>query len=370
MRVFAYVYILCYDISHTLKKGSGRRMDVPISCLIIGLCLLGHFFFSASETALSCCNRFKFQIKADEGSKTSKILLKLCDKFDQSLSVILIGNNIVAIVISAISTLLFLNIFQKTGLAGQNEVISLISSITMSIIIFIFGDSFPKTIARLIPDTVSYIVCWPIYILMILIYPITLLFKLMMKTIDKVVKVESTDDQFTEEDFENVVEKGGDAGFIDEEQSEIIQSALEFADTNVKEVLTPKEKILAVDIKTLNHETIKQLVLDSPYSRIPVYESSFDNVVGILVMKTYFNAYVHNKNIKVRKILQKPYFVSNNIMIDDIFQGFKKHHTHIALVRDKNKKIVGMVTMEDVLEELVSDISEPSVSKGKKAKVK
>jgi len=341
-------------------------MDVPISCLIIGLCLLGSFFFSASETALSCCNRFKFQIKADEGSKTSKILLKLCDKFDQALSVVLIGNNVVAIIISAISTLLFLNIFQKSGMS--NEVVSLISSIIMSLIVFVLGDTFPKTIARLIPDTVSFIVAWPIYILMILIYPITLLFKLMMRTIEKVVKVDNQDDKFTEEDFENIVEKGEDAGFIDEEQSEIIQSALEFADTNVKEVLTPKEKILAVDIKTLNHDTIKELVMNSPYSRIPVYEKEFDNIVGILVMKTYFNAYVHNKSLSIRKILQKPYFVSSNIMIDDIFQGFKKHHTHIALVRDKNKHIVGMVTMEDVLEELVSDISEPSGMKKARAK--
>jgi len=340
-------------------------MDVPISCLIIGLCLLGSFFFSASETALSCCNRFKFQIKADEGSKTSKILLKLCDKFDQSLSVVLIGNNVVAIIISAISTLLFLNIFKQSGMS--DDVVSLISSIIMSLIVFVLGDTFPKTIARLIPDTVSFIVAWPIYILMILIYPITLLFKLMMRTIDKVVKVDSQDDKFTEEDFENIVEKGEDAGFIDEEQSEIIQSALEFADTNVKEVLTPKEKILSVDIRTLNHDTIKELVMNSPYSRIPVYEKEEDNIIGILVMKTYFNAYVHNKSLNIRRILQKPYFVSSTIKLDSIFEGFKKHHTHIALVRDRNKNLLGMVTMEDVLEELVSDISEPNAQKKARA---
>jgi Mg2+/Co2+ transporter CorB len=113
-------------------------------------------------------------------------------------------------------------------------------------------------------------------------------------------------------------------------------------------------------------EKLHKIIINTNYSRIPIYDGNFDNIIGVLHIKTYLSAYLRNPNISIKSKLQKPYFVSSNIMIDDLFNGFKKHHTHIAIVRDKNKKVIGMVTMDDVLEELVSDISEPSQVKGNK----
>ena len=339
----------------------------PISWTIIGVCVLLHFFFSASETALSCCNRFKTQVKADDGSKSAKLVIKVLDKFDRALTAVLIGSNIVAIAASTVSTVLFLRLFMNSGMA--DFAISLISSIIISLLIYAFGDALPKTIARAIPDTVSTIVIYPIYgILWFLTYiiPITLLFELFTKAIDKIFKVKN-DSHFTEEDFEMTVDKVTDEGVLEEEQAEIIQSALEFVDTNVKEVLTPKEKIFALDINGLNHDKLKDILVNTNYSRIPIYDREFDNIIGILHIKSYFHAIKKRSNASIRKMLQKPYFISSNVMIDDLFNGFKKHHTHIAIVRDKNKRVIGMVTMEDVLEELVSDISEPTLVKGKHA---
>ena len=169
---------------------------------------------------------------------------------------------------------------------------------------------------------------------------------------------------FDEEDFENVVEKVSDEGIIEEEQSDIIQSALEFADTNVKEVLTPRNRIFALNIRELSKEKLHEIIIKTTYSRIPIYDGSIDNIIGILHIKAYLSAYLRNPNVSIRSKLQKPYFVSSNIMIDDLFNGFKKHHTHIAIVRDKNKQVIGMVTMDDVLEELVEDIREPNSVKG------
>ena len=247
----------------------------------------------------------------------------------------------------------------------MDETISLISSIIISLLIYIIGDALPKTIARSIPDTVSKLFVYPIYWLMLLLFPITWAFDKLTKLIEHIFRVKE-ETQFDEEDFENVVEKISDEGVLEEEQSDIIQSALDFADTNVKEVLTPRNKIYALNIKEIDREKLHQIILETNYSRIPVYDEEFDNMIGVLHIKTYLSAYLRNPNVSIRRKLQKPYFVSSNIMIDDLFNGFKKHHTHIALVRDKNKKIIGMVTMEDVLEELVSDISEPSHVKGKK----
>ena len=342
-------------------------MDIPdpISWLIIAICVLLHAFFSASETALSCCNRFKIQIKADDGSKTAKLLLRIINKFDRSLTTILIGNNIAAIVVSTLSTIIFLHIFNG---AIDEFWVSLISSISMSFIVYLLGDALPKTIARAIPDTISYGVAFIIYgLTWILTYiiPVALLFEGLMKLSERAFRVKE-EEQFTEEDFENIVEKVSEEGVIEEEQSEIIQSALEFVDTNVKEVLTPRDKMFAIDIHGLTNEQIKSKLVDCRYSRIPIYEKEFDNFIGVLHIKTYFKEVYMDPHVSIQSILQKPYYVSTDIMIDDLFEGFKKNHTHLALVKDNTGKVIGMVTMEDVLEELVSDIAETSPKARKK----
>ena len=338
-------------------------MDVPLSWLIISVCVLAHFFFSAGETALACANRFKMQVEADEGKKSARLVLHVCEKYDRALITVLIGSNIVAIVASAISTILFYHMLSNSGLL--DETISLISSIIISLLIYIIGDALPKTIARSIPDTISKLFVYPVYWLMLILFPITWVFEKLTKLIEHIFRVKE-ETAFDEEDFENVVEKISDEGVLEEEQSDIIQSALDFADTNVKEVLTPRDKIYALDINDLNRETLHKIILETNYSRIPVYDEKLDDMIGILHIKTYLSAYLKNPNVSIRRKLQKPYFVSSNIMIDDLFNGFKKHHTHIAIVRDKNKKVIGMVTMDDVLEELVSDISEPTHVKGRK----
>lgn len=339
-------------------------MDDPISWLIIGICVLVSFFSSTCETAIGLVNRFKFQVKADDGSITAKIVLKICDRYDRTISTVLITHNVAAIVMSTIATIIFYAMLKNH--TELDPYVPLISSISVTFVIYILGDVLPKTIAKKIPDTVSTIFAWPLYIISILLTPISILFELFAKAIDKIFKTKQESD-FTEEDFENAVEKTTDEGILEEEQGEIIQSALEFEDTNVKEVLTPREKMMALDIRNLTHEKLQETLVNTNYSRIPIYDREFDNIIGILLVKTYIKKYLEHPNMSIRKMLQKPFFVSGNIMIDDLFNEFKKHHSHIAIVRNKNKKVVGMVTMEDVLEELVEDISEPSNMRARKA---
>ena len=342
-------------------------MDDPISWvywLIIGICIVVSFFSSTCETAVGLVNRFKFQVKADNGSKTAKIVLKICDRFDRTISTVLITHNVAAIVLSTVATIMFYAWLKSYP--DLDPFVPLISSVAVTFVIYILGDILPKTIAKRIPDTISTIFAWPLYFVLILLTPISILFELFAKAIDKIFKT-SQEEEFTEEDFEEAVEQTVDADILEEEQGDIIQSALEFEDTNVKEVLTPKEKMFALDIRGLTHEKLQEILLTTNYSRIPIYDREFDNIIGVLLMKTYIKQYMENPNTPIRRMLQKPYFVSGKIMIDDLFYGFKRHHTHIAIVINKDKKVIGMVTMEDVLEELVEDISEPNNQKVRRA---
>ena len=337
-------------------------MDDPISWLIIGICIIVSFFSSTCETAIGLVNRFKIQVKADDGSKTAKVLLRICDHYDRTISTVLITHNVAAIAMSTVATVMF---YVWLDSKGVDPYIPLISSIAVTFVIYILGDVLPKTIARKIPDTISMIFAWPLYIILFILTPISIIFEMFAKAIDKIFKT-NQDEEFTEEDFETIVEQTTDEGVLEEEQGDIIQSAFDFVDTNVKEVLTPREKMIALDIRGLTHDRLQQVLLTCDYSRIPIYEREFDNFIGVLHVKTYIKEFMANKNVSIRKALQKPYFVSGNIMIDDLFEGFKKHHSHLAIVRDKDKKVIGMVTMEDVLEELVEGISEPTNMKGKK----
>ena len=342
-------------------------MDDPYSWvywLIIALCVVISFFSSTCETAVGLVNRFKFQVKADDGSKTAKIILRICDHYDRTISTVLITHNLASVVMSTVATIMFYAWMKNY--TNVEPYVPIISSIAVTFVIYIIGDILPKTIAKKIPDTITTVFAWPLYIILILLTPISILFELFAKAIDKIFKT-SQEEEFTEEDFEEAIEQTTDEGILEEEQGDIIQSALEFEDTNVQEVLTPRERMFALDIRGLTHEKLQNILLTTNYSRIPIYEGSFDNFIGVLHIKTYIRQYMENPKAPVRRMLSKPYFVSSKIHLDDLFNGFKRHHSHLAIVRNKDKKVIGMVTMEDVLEELVEGISEPNIQKVKKA---
>ena len=299
------------------------------------------------------------QVEADEGRKSSKLVVKVCEKFDRALTTMLVGHNIVAVAISAVSTILFYNYLINTSLS---EYASLISSIIMTVIVYVLGDTLPKTIARAIPDTMSKIVIYPIYWLMILFTPITIIFEGMVKLFEILFKNKG-EEEFTSEDLEKILEHSEEEGVLDEEQVDIIQSALEFADTTAKDILTRRNKIFALDINGLTNEKLNEAINKTSYSRIPLYDGELDNYIGVLHVKTYIKEHLLNPDVDIRSLLQEPYIVPNKIMLVDLLEGFKKHHTHLAMVTNKDDHIIGMVTMEDVLEELVDGISEPLLVK-------
>lgn len=305
-------------------------------------------FFSGAETAIESCNQFKFKVIASEGNRIGKTVVKIINKFDESIISVLIGYNIVTTIISTLSTIIFLSYF------NQDEVLAnLISTISISILIYIFGDTLPKIVARKAPDTYMKLGAYFLMFFYYLFYPVIKFFYFISWCIKKIFKIKK-DITLTEDDLSNYIEEVEEHGKLDEDESDIIQNSIDFLDTSVKECLTSFSKMEMINLENLSNEDLNKILLNSKYSRIPVYEKNKNNIIGILTVKKYFNAYMEDKHVNVYSILNKPYFVSSNTTLDDLFEGFNKFHTHIAIVKNQDK-VIGMVTMDDLLEELVGE---------------
>ncbi len=323
----------------------------PLSYFLIAGLLILCSFFTSSEAALSYCNRIRIKVLADEGKTSAKLLDKLFDKFDDAVITILIGTNIVDSLLSVITTILLVSLLGASG--------SLVATIATTLVVVIFCEMIPKNFAKVNAEKWSLFVIWPITLLMYIFWPLEKLFDFIVWLIRLGFKKGGQEEEsFTEDDFQDVIEKIEEEGVIDEEESDIIQNAVDFGDILVKDVLTKRDDIVAIDIKDCDNPTLREFLVNHSYSRIPVYDGSIDNIIGILHVRTFLKELFYDRNTKAIDVLKKPYFVSPRITLDEIFEGYKQHKTHIAIVQNKKGKTIGMVTMKDVLEELVVDMDE------------
>lgn len=342
------------DVPLSYLKFGAAITNTPLYIIIILLMILISAFCSGTEAAYSYCNRYKIKVWADDGKRSAKVALRVLEKMDKTIIAILIVNNIVNNVASILATVLTIALIGDLG--------GIVSTIVLTILVFIFGEVLPKNIAKANCDkwvvTVSVIIETIIFIFM----PFIWFFNGMVRFVKKIFRVkETSDDEFNEDDFQDTVEKISDEGVIGEEESEIIIAAVDWGDTRVSEVLTKRKDIVALNIHNCNEEELNEFIINNYYSRIPVYEKNINNIIGILHVRKYLKELFVNKKVNIRDILIKPYFVDPKIKLDDIFEGFKEHHTHMAIVQNKGQTI-GMVTMKDILEELVSDIDEADTS--------
>ena len=324
----------------------------PLIYVLIVLLLLFSAFFAGCESAYAYCNRHRMKVMADDGSKRAKLVLRILEHSDSTIITTLIAINICHVVTSVLTTILAIYLI---GAAG-----SIVATIVTTIVVFLFAEILPKNIAMLNADKWAMNASFILYFFKILFFPISIIFGLLLKVTKKTLNLDEDEDIFDEDDFSDVVEKVEEEGILDEEESDIIQAAIEFGDIKVKEVYTPRQKIVALDYDKCNKAYLKQFILSNTYSRIPVYKGSIDNIVGILHIRTYLKALFLNKNVNLKDILIAPHYVAPGAPIDEIFAGFSEHKTHIAIVRNAKGKTIGMVTMKDILEELVEDIDEES----------
>lgn len=320
--------------------------------LVLGvLFLLFSAFFSASETAFQKLNKYRFEVKKEEGSKSAALVLWLYERKDVNLINILIGNDIVNTLLSIVSTSIFL--YFVTLEAG---LVSLISSIVATLIVYLFGETMPKQIAAKIPNSLAVIFAYPLIVFYFLFYPISLLLRGITSLIKRIFPLKEGD-VVSEDDFSLALKKSQKGGVLEKGESEIIENSIDFSDTAVKDVLTPKSKMFSIDLKGLSNQKLVEILCSTSHSRIPVYYEKKENIVGVLLVKRFLSAYLSNKKINPLSFVEKPYIVSPRVKIDDLVDGFREKRTQIAIVK-KGEELLGMVTMEDVLEELVGPISE------------
>ncbi|MBQ8339833.1 MAG: HlyC/CorC family transporter [Clostridia bacterium] len=319
--------------------------------IFIMICLSA--FFSASEISFNTANKMRLRKAAENGSKTAKLAHSIAEKFTTSLSAILVGNNLANIAVSVCSTLIVMNVFpHNVGTA------SLVATILVTVIILIFGEIVPKVLAKQHADIVARVVCFPIRILTIILSPIVGVVMALLFVLRKLWGKDRADDAptVTEEELSSIIETVEEEGVIDEEQSELLQSALEFHDITVGEIMTPRTSVTGFDIND-EEDAVRALIADaSQFSRMPVYDGSVDNVIGILSLNRYYKAAMDEELPDIRSLLLTPCKLHKTMKLPAALARMREQKMHLAIVIDEFGGTLGVVTMEDILEELVGDI--------------
>lgn len=312
--------------------------------LFIATLILMSAYFSASETAFFSMNKIRMKNMASNGSKRAELVLKLAENYDKLLSSILIGNNIVNIASSSIATVLFVKWLGNTGVS--------VSTAAMTVIVLIFGEITPKSLAKNMPEQFALFSAPILRVINIILSPLNLIFSLWQKLVYKVVKPPK-DRGVTEEELLTMVEEAQNDGEINPYESELIRNAIEFNDIEVIDIHTNRVDVIAVDLNTSNEE-IERIFREHGYSRLPVYKDSIDNIVGILNQKDFNNA--SKDDFKIKKIMNTPVFVVPAMKISQLLTLLQKKKSHMAVIIDEYGGTVGIVTLEDILEELVGEI--------------
>lgn len=317
-----------------------------IIIIVVLICLSA--FFSASETAYSSVNRIRLKNYAGNGNKRAEKALKITDNFDKTLSTILIGNNIVNIASASLGTVLFTELFGASGVG--------LSTFVMTVVVLIFGEILPKSVAKEKAETIALAVATPLSVLIAILTPLSFLFMGIKKGFMKLFKNDKKNVSVTEEELKYIIEEIEDEGVLEKQESELVQSALDFDEITADEILTPRVDLVSIDI-TETIEAIKTIFITEHFSRIPVYEKSVDNIIGVLYSKDFFTAYVdHPESISIRDMLQNVIFVPPKKKISALLSELQKLKSHIAVITDQYGGVMGIVTLEDILEELVGEI--------------
>lgn len=317
-------------------------MDVFIIVILIILSAL----FSASETALSSVNKMRLRSYAEEGNKRAKMAIKLTDNFDKTLTTILIGNNVVNLAATTVATVMITTHFGAKFVP--------VSTAVMTVVIIIFGEIIPKNVANEFSETVSMWIAYPLYGLLVILTPLVWLLIGLKNTVIKLCGGSKDSPTMTEEELKYIIDEIEDEGVLDENESDLVKSALEFSDITISEILIPRVNISAVEIDQ-SPEEIKDAFITSHYSRLPVYEKTIDSIVGIIHEKNFFDMYLNGRR-DISEIIQKPLYIFEMTPISELMQQMQKAKTHMAVVVDQYGGTQGIVTMEDIIEELVGEI--------------
>ena len=303
-------------------------------------------FFSASETAFSSLNQIRLKSRADDGDASAARVLAMAEKYDKLLSTILIGNNIVNIAAASIGTILF------TRALGAERGATM-STIVLTIVVLIFGEVTPKSLAKEMPETVATAVSPMLNLLMVLFTPLTWLFSQWKRLLGHFVH-STEEDTITEGELMTMVSEAENDGELTDRESELIRSAIEFDDVEVEEILTPRVDVVAVEDNTSLDE-VAQTFAESGYSRLPVYHDTIDNIIGVVHEKDFYLARL-KKETSLEELVKPTLYTTGSTQISQLLRTLREQHHHLAVVVDEYGGTEGIITLEDILEELVGEI--------------
>ena len=303
-------------------------------------------FFSASETAFSSLNQIRLKSRADDGDRTAARVLAMAEKYDKLLSTILVGNNIVNIAAASIGTIIF------TQMLGAERGAT-VSTIVLTIVVLIFGEVSPKSLAKEMPETVATAVAPVLSLLMVVFTPLTWLFSQWKRLLNRFVH-SSESDTITEGELMTMVSEAENDGELTDRESELIRSAIEFDDVEVEEILTPRVDVVAVE-DDIPLEELAQTFAESGYSRLPVYHGTIDNIIGVVHEKDFYIARL-KKATKIDDLVVPTLYTTGSTQISQLLRTLREQHHHLAVVVDEYGGTEGIITLEDILEELVGEI--------------
>lgn len=318
--------------------------------------LMGSAFFSGTEIAYTSLNKIRMKEETENLSGRAKMMHYIYNHFDRALSTVLIGNNLVNIGATSIATVLAITLVQKMEGRITEDFASSLVTVIMTVLILIFGEITPKMVAKRKNEKIAKFAAYPLRLLMIVFSPLVLittgvvnLFSLLWK------KNDEEEVTITEEEFENILDTVEDEGIIDENQTDLLQSALEFTDLDAADILTHRIDVIGIEIND-DLEKIMETISETQFSRLPVYEKTIDHVVGILYVKQFLKEVVENRDLQLKDMLLEPVYIPQSMKLNAIMNQFRMNQTHIAIVADEYGGTMGIVTMEDVLEQLVGEI--------------
>ena len=317
--------------------------------IFVMICLSA--YFSASKIAFNTSNKMRLRRAAENGSKTAAMAYRVGENFTTTLSAILVGNNLANIAVSTCTTLIVMSLFPNSvGLA------STIATIAVTIVILICGEIVPKVLAKQHADSVVRFVVIPIRILTFILSPIVGIVMALLFVLRKVWGKDQSDTTVTEEELVSIIDTVEEEGVIDEEQGELLQSTLDFHDTTVEKIMTPRIDMTALDIDA-DDEKLSALLSDiTQFSRLPVYEESIDNIIGVLSVNRYYKATLEDAKPDIRALMLAPCKLHKTMKLPAALSKMREKKMHMAIVIDEFGGTLGVVTMEDILEELVGDI--------------
>lgn len=324
--------------------------------ILIAFLLLGSAFFSGTEIAYTSLSKLKMKKDNENPSLSQKLVNFIYHHYDQALSTVLVGNNLVNIGATSVATVLAVRLAASMNGKLTEDAASSLVTILMTVLILIFGEITPKMVARRCSESFSRLAAWPLLILMVVFFPVVWLTTGIVNLFSRLWrKKDGQDVTITEEEFENLLDTAEDEGIFDENETELLQSALEFTDLDAADILTPRIDVVGFEINdSMDH--ILEVINETQFSRFPVYERTIDHVIGILYVKHLLKELVNNKDVQLKDLLLEPVYIPKTMRLHDIMNEFRRHRTHMTIVADEYGGIMGVVTMEDVLEQLVGEI--------------